>query len=169
MHYSLWTNIATLGLVGRIKKAPGTAGSFIAVLLAPLCFLPFGLVQRLLILAVLFVIGLKACEQAEQELGEHDPQSVIIDEVFGQWFTLLPVNVISYLGSKAIMPQEWFVLMFGFLLFRVLDISKIGPVGLCERKLHGGLGIMADDAMAGLLAAMLMYPFQFYGNVIFGY
>lgn len=169
MQYSLLTNIATLGLVGRIKKAPGTAGSFLAVLLAPLCFLPFTLVQRLLILVVLFVIGLKASEQAEIELKEHDPQSVIIDEVFGQWLTLLPVNVLSYFGSKAIAPQDWFILMIGFMLFRALDISKIGPVGLCERKLHGGLGIMADDAMAGFLAAMLMYPFQFYGNVIFGY
>lgn len=169
MKYSLLTNLATLGLVGRIKKAPGTAGSFIAVLLAPLCFLPFTPVQRLLILAVLFMIGLKASEQAENELKEHDPQSVIIDEVFGQWLTLLPVNVISYFGSKAIQPQEWFILMIGFLLFRAFDISKIGPVGLCERKLRGGLGIMADDGMAGILGAMLMYPFQFYGNVIFGY
>lgn len=169
MQYSLLTNIATLGLVGRIKKSPGTAGSFIAVLLAPLCFLPFSLIQRLLILAVLFVIGLKASEQAEIELKEHDPQSVIIDEVFGQWLTLLPVNAISYFSTKAIMPHEWFILMIGFLLFRVFDISKIGPVGLCERKLRGGLGIMADDAMAGFLCAMLMYPFQFYANVIFGY
>ncbi len=169
MRYSLLTNLATLGLVGRIKKAPGTAGSFIAVLLAPLCFLPLSIPHRLLVLVILFVIGLKASEQAEIELGEKDPQSVIIDEVLGQWLSLLPVNTLSYFSTKAIAPHEWFVLMIGFLLFRAFDISKIGPVGLCERKLRGGLGIMADDAMAGILCAMLMYPFQFYGNLIFGY
>ena len=70
MRYSLLTNIATLGLVGRIKKAPGTAGSFLAVLCAPLCFLPFSLPIRLLILSVLFLIGIKASEQAEKELKE---------------------------------------------------------------------------------------------------
>ena len=83
MRYSLLTNIATLGLVGRIKKAPGTAGSFLAVLCAPLCFLPFSLPIRLLILSVLFLIGIKASEQAEKELKEKDPSSVIIDEVVG--------------------------------------------------------------------------------------
>ncbi len=168
MQYSLLTNIATLGLVGRIKKAPGTAGSFVAVLLAPLCYLPFSLPVRLLIVLVLFLIGIKACEKAEQELAEKDPSSVIIDEVAGQWLALLPVNAVSYFGSAPITPQEWFVLMVGFLLFRIFDISKIGPVGLCERRLTGGLGIMADDIAAGILGACLMYPFQFYGNIIFG-
>lgn len=169
MHYSPLTNIATLGLVGRIKKAPGTAGSFVAVLLAPLCFLPFSLPVRLVMILALFLIGIKASEQAEKELREKDPSSVIIDEVAGQWLTLLPVNAISYFGTDPIAAQEWFVLMVGFLLFRIFDISKLGPVGLCERKLSGGLGIMADDIMAGFLAGCLMYPFQFYGNLIFGY
>lgn len=169
MRYSLLTNIATLGFVGRVKKAPGTAGSFLAVLCAPLCFLPFSLPMRLLILSVLFLIGIKASEQAEKELKEKDPSSVIIDEVVGQWLTLLPVNALSYFNSQTIMPQDWFVLMIGFLFFRIFDIGKIGPVGLCERKLQGGIGIMADDVMAGFLAALLMYPLQFYGNLIFGY
>lgn len=169
MQYSLLTNIATLGLIGRIKKAPGTAGSFVALLLAPLCFLPFSLPVRLIIVLALFAVGIKACEQAEKELQEKDPSSVIIDEVAGQWLTLLPVNPLSYFGADPIAPQEWFVLMVGFLLFRIFDISKLGPIGLCERKLSGGLGIMADDIMAGFLCACLMYPFQFYGNLIFGY
>lgn len=151
------------------QKSPGTAGSFLAVLCAPLCFLPFSLPIRLLILSVLFLIGIKASEQAEKELKEKDPSSVIIDEVVGQWLTLLPVNALSYFNSQTITPQDWFVLMIGFLFFRIFDIGKIGPVGLCERKLQGGLGIMADDVMAGFLAALLMYPLQFYGNLIFGY
>lgn len=169
MQYSLLTHTATLGPVGRVKKAPGTAGSFAAVLLAPLCFLPFSLPVRILIVLVLFAIGVKACEQAEKELGEKDPSCVVIDELVGQWISLLPVNALSYFGGAAFAPQDWFVLIMGFLFFRVFDITKIGPVGLCERKIKGGLGIMADDVMAGIFAALFMYPLQFYGNVLYGY
>lgn len=160
--YSITTNIATLGIIGRTRFAPGTAGSFVATWLAPLVFLPFSLPIRLLILTFIFFLGVWASEIAAKELGREDPSAVIIDEVLGQWITFLPLANISYFGTDLLQSYEFMLLLCGFMLFRLFDITKVGPVGLMERKFSGGLGIMLDDVVAGILAASFMYPAQFY-------
>jgi len=138
--------LSTLGPVGRIPQAPGTWGSAAALLLAPWIFLPLPLWGRLLALAGILVLGTWAATRAEAVLGRTDPGCVVIDEVLGQWTALLPFAA----------PSLW-TLFAAFVLFRALDIAKPWPIRLVERSLPKGLGVMADDLLAGALAGALLF------------
>ncbi len=138
--------LATLGPVGRFPLAPGTAGSAVAALAAPFLFLPLGPVGRLALLAVLFAAGSWAATRAERILGRKDPGCVVIDEVLGQWLALVPLT----------RPDPW-AIAAGFVLFRVLDMTKPPPIRQSERWLPRGGGIMLDDALAGGLAAVVLW------------
>ena len=140
--------IATLGCVGHIPVAPGTWGSLAAL---PFYRLMRGLNLKsyLLGLTALSLLGLRCANEAEKIMGK-DPSAVVIDEVAGQLLTLLARPA----GMKQILA--------GFALFRLFDIAKPGPVGWCDRNLKGGLGIMADDLVAGLLAAICLKPIMRY-------
>jgi len=151
--------IATAFGLGYIHKAPGTFGSLFSVVLA-------GLWWRLLMAHPIFIdnyipdyrflasmaefailasgIGLFAATRVAKYASNKDPQIVVIDEVSGQ--------LISYLGIGAAMPN-WKYLLLGFILFRVFDIWKPFPARQAE-SLPGGLGIMADDWIAGIYAAL---------------
>ncbi len=144
---ALWT--ARLGPAG-LMPAPGTAGSLVALILAPWLFLPLGPGGRIAVLALLFLLGALAAGVAERVLSRKDPGEVVIDELLGQWltFALLPQ---STAGSPLDIP-----LCVGFVLFRVLDIAKPWPVRPCETLLPGGFGVMLDDAAAGILACALL-------------
>lgn len=135
------TALATLGPIGHFPKAPGTWGSLAAVVAAPWLFLPLPLWGRLAVLAVVLVVGIRACSCAECTLDCKDPGCVIIDELFGQWLTLL------FFPGMAI----WYLLP-AFVLFRIFDILKPWPVRWAENRFEGGLGVMLDDGVAGLYA-----------------
>ncbi|MES9995449.1 phosphatidylglycerophosphatase A [Desulfovibrio aminophilus] len=137
--------VATLGPLGRLPKAPGTWGSAAAVLAAPWLFLPLPTNGRLLLLALILGLGIWASTRAEAILGRTDPGCVVVDELLGQWATLLPLTAPTPLP-----------LLLGFALFRLLDILKPWPIRAVERSLPGGLGIMADDLLAGLIAGALL-------------
>jgi phosphatidylglycerophosphatase A len=133
--------LATFGYVGHFPIAPGTAGSAAALVLyvairlvAPPAVVPY---VDLGVIAVLFVLGCWAGTVAERHYGRTDPGAVVVDEVIGMLMTLWLV------------PVTWKGVLAGFLLFRAFDIVKPFPARWCER-LHGGLGIMADDAVAGI-------------------
>ncbi len=139
--------IATVGGLGRaVTKAPGTAGSAAAAVLA--LFLPFH--ARLCAIVVLFAVGVWAAGSYEKTSGRHDPGEVIIDEVVGQLIATL--GHVSGAGSLAagdfVVPA--------FILFRFFDILKPWPVGACE-KAPGGWGIMLDDVAGGILANLLLW------------
>jgi len=138
---TLATALATLGPVGHFPKAPGTWGSLAAVVAAPWVFLPLSLYGRAAVLLAIFAVGTWACSRAEKVLGAKDPGCVVIDELFGQWLALL---------FFAAMPL-WY-LALGFVLFRFFDILKPWPVKWAETAFPGGLGVMADDGVAGLYA-----------------
>ncbi|QLA17005.1 phosphatidylglycerophosphatase A family protein [Desulfolutivibrio sulfoxidireducens] len=140
--------LATLGPVGRFPRAPGTAGSAVALLAAPFLFLPLGPWGRLAILAALFAAGFWAATRAERILGRPDPGCVVIDEVLGQWMALLPLSS----------PDPWAILA-GFALFRILDMTKPPPIRQSESWLPRGGGIMLDDALAGGLTALILWAF----------
>lgn len=139
---SLGVGIATVGGVGWFPIAPGTAGSAVGVVIYLLTRTWTASAQVALLLAITMV-GLWAAGVAEKELKEEDPGPVVIDEVAGQLVTLLLTGV-AWKGAIA-----------GFFIFRVLDILKPFPARRFER-LHGGLGIMADDLMAGVYGLGLM-------------
>ena len=135
--------IATCGYIGFAPVAPGTVGSAAGV---ALFYLIRGAdaawVQPALIVA-LFAAGVWAATEAERALGGTDPGPVVIDEVVGMLITLAWIPV-TPLGA-----------LVGFLIFRVLDVVKPWPSRQFE-SLHGGLGIMADDAMAAVYGHLLM-------------
>ena len=131
---------------GKSPKAPGTAGALLAVLLAPWCFYPLSFNGRLALLAILLVVGAWAGGRVARRLGQKDPGEVVIDEVVGQWLTIL------WLPSLV-----WWQLAVAFVLFRLFDIVKPWPINASENWLPGGWGIMLDDVLAGLAAALVLY------------
>ncbi len=136
-------NLATLGPIGHLRPAPGTIGSLFA-LGSGYLIANFSLGVLVAAILALSILGIFAAERYGQRTGKKDASEVIIDEVVGQWIPLV------------IIPLEidWYIV--AFLLFRIFDISKFGPVGHAE-TFTGGVGVMADDLMAGILAALVLW------------
>lgn len=135
--------IASAGYVGFVRVAPGTFGSAAALVLYWMLARAGLLGAEAAVIAGLFFVGLWAATAAERALARSDPGPVVIDEVVGMLLALawLPVTL----------PGA----VLGFVLFRVLDVIKPFPAARCER-LPGGLGIMADDAVAGIYANLAL-------------
>jgi len=140
--------VASVGGAGFLPVAPGTWGSALAVAIFVL-FSPVGLWQFGITLVALFFLGTWAADAAERVLGQKDDRRIVIDEVGGQLVTLAPLLV---LGSS----RSVFALVTGFVLFRCFDIWKPGPVRWAERRFAGGVGVMMDDLVAGVLSAALL-------------
>ena len=133
--------LATSLGVGYAPFAPGTFGSAAGLVLWAL--VPWTPAPSLVLTLVVFVVGVWAAGAVERHSGKTDPGIVVIDEVLGMLVTLL------------FQPVSWPVAVVGFLLFRVFDVLKPYPANKLEH-LHGGLGIMADDAMAGVYANIVL-------------
>jgi phosphatidylglycerophosphatase A len=138
---SVYKNIATLGPVGYIPKAPGTAGTAAALLLL-LLIKPSVPVFVLLMLAAT-VLGTIASDKAEKSLKDKDSSHIVIDEVAGYFFAM------------AFLPQTVGYLIAAFTLFRIFDILKPGPIRKLQ-YLSGGAGVMADDIAAGIAANVIL-------------
>ena len=137
--------------VGFAPVAPGTFGSALGVLLfIPLLWLPYGVYLATLI--VVTGAGTWAAHRTQEATGIHDDGRIVVDEVAGQLLTLAPLLLLQEFSGFALFS----LLMTGFVLFRVLDIWKPGPVGWAERSLAGGIGVMADDLVAGALGALVL-------------
>jgi phosphatidylglycerophosphatase A len=134
--------LATGFYVGNIPFAPGTFGSLLGL---PLCFILAGIQLPPAIIAVVLFIGLAVwvSNNAARTLKRKDPGCIVIDEIAGMMVTLIGVPV--HLTSVII----------GFILFRILDIAKPFPIRMIDKRLSGGLGIVADDVVAGIFANML--------------
>ena len=131
--------------IGLSPWAPGTCASAAAVIMAPWCFFPLNIHWRLALIAGLFFIGAVAASRTEKILGRNDPGQVVIDELVGQWLTLLLFPNYSIL-----------LLLLAFALFRLFDISKPWPIPWLEKKIPGGFGIMVDDLAAGVYALVAL-------------
>ena len=139
----LVTNIATLGPLGRFPRAPGTLGSAVGTLTAPFILLPLPIWARVVVCALLFILGGMAATRVERAMGVTDPRMVVVDELLGQWLTYLPFAVLT--------PEQ---LAAGFGLFRLFDIIKPWPIRKAETSLPEGFGIMLDDCLAAVYAAL---------------
>lgn len=148
----LLAQLATLGPLGRSLPAPGTAGSLFA-LVTGFFLAKGGILVLLPALLLVTIIGVCAADAYSHLTGEHDAGEVIIDEVAGQWLVLfcIPPNLDTALW--------WYAA--GFLLFRLFDILKPWPVSAAER-LPGGIGVMADDLVAGTLAGIALIMAQLF-------
>lgn len=131
--------VATVGYCGYFPLAPGTVGSAAGLIFyLPVWYTGSALVEVGVILAV-FAAGVWAGTVSERYFGGIDPGPVVIDEVVGMLITL------------AFIPVGWTGMFAGFVLFRIFDVIKPYPANRLE-ALHGGLGVMADDAMAAVYA-----------------
>jgi phosphatidylglycerophosphatase A len=131
--------IATVAYCGYSPVAPGTVGSAAGLIVYLLVWWSMSPVVEVALMAAVFAAGVWAGTTAERYFGGIDPGPVVIDEVLGMLITL------------AFIPVGWSGALAGFVLFRVFDVIKPFPARQLER-LHGGLGVMADDAMAGVYA-----------------
>ena len=128
---------------GLSPKAPGTAGTAVAVGLYLLLPAMHWLVY-LAFLLVTFIIGIWLCDKTSQDLKVHDPGGIVWDEFVGYWITMFMA------------PAGWAWVVAGFVLFRILDIFKPWPIKWADSSLKGGLGIMLDDVLAGIMAALCL-------------
>ncbi|MDH3532548.1 MAG: phosphatidylglycerophosphatase A [Gammaproteobacteria bacterium] len=141
-------NLLAFGLgAGLAPLAPGTVGSLLGVLLA-------WIVQDLTLLTqiggavFLFVAGIWICGESARRIGVHDHGGIVWDEICGTYVTLL------------VAPPQIAAWAVGFLLFRAFDIVKPWPIRDLDHRLGGGLGIMLDDLVAALYAAILLASYR---------
>jgi phosphatidylglycerophosphatase A len=150
--------IATWFYCGLAPVAPGTVGSIAAIAIA-FALNYYWNVGPLAIgaLGVLIAIpGIWAADVTAKASGKKDPQIVVVDEVVGQWITIAGAGFSNG-------PLNWKSWLLALALFRLFDIWKPPPVRQLER-LPGGLGIVADDAMAGVYGAILLYAARFFSS-----
>jgi phosphatidylglycerophosphatase A len=143
--------VATFGGVGKLRPAPGTWGS-LAALPAALVLAWIGGPWLVVAATVaLFALGIPATRAEVAATGDHDPSQVVVDEVVGQWIALLPV-LFGAARNDVAFTALWPGWIAAFVLFRLFDIWKPGPVGWADRR-GDALGVMLDDVIAGVFAA----------------
>ncbi len=124
---------------GAMPFAPGTFGT-LAALPVYLLMQPLNLWVYLAVVVVMLLVGIWLCHVTSRDLGVHDHAGIVWDEIVGYLITMIAA------------PSGWQWMVAGFVLFRFFDIIKPWPIGWVDRRVHGGLGIMLDDVLAGVLA-----------------
>ncbi|GAA8074433.1 phosphatidylglycerophosphatase A [Helicobacter pylori] len=139
--FSLRACFLTLFFSGYSKKAPGTIGSLVALLLG-LPILIFS--ANTLFLGAVFVglIAITQIDKEEEEIKRHDSSHIVIDELVGMWLAMA-ISGLSLAG-----------VVLSFIFFRIYDITKPSLIGRIDKEVKGGLGVVADDALAGVLAGL---------------
>ena len=142
---SIWRNpvhILAFGFgSGTVPKAPGTAGTLLAMIIYLLLPAMTPVIYGVFVLICL-IIGIWICGKTAQDLGVHDHGGIVWDEFVGYWIPMFmapPGRIWAFLG---------------FALFRLLDIAKPWPIKWADKELKGGTGIMLDDVLAGIMAAL---------------
>jgi len=130
---------------GLAPVAQGTFGS-LAAILPWLLLRQLSLPLNVLVIVIGFAVGVWACDVAGRALGVDDHRSLVWDEFIGQWIALLP----ALLGP-------WWAVVLGFALFRLFDVWKPWPIRYLDQHLKGGLGVMMDDVIAGVFAAIVLW------------
>ena len=128
---------------GRCPRIPGTAGTLLGVLLY-FALKELSWASYVTVVGVMLLGGFWLCEQGAKFLDDPDPSIIVWDEIVG------------FLIAMTIAPSGWPWLVAGFVLFRLLDITKPGPIGWAEHHFRGGVGIMMDDAIAGFVTFALL-------------
>ena len=140
----------TAGGLGFLRPGPGTWGSLGALVFWWFLLSSLTWQIQLGIVAGYFLLSWRLCNGVVAHLGVKDEPQIVADEVAGMWLTLVWL------------PQSLGWALAAFVMFRLADIFKPGPIGVLDRQLHSGLGIMADDLLAGALSAALLTPMAAY-------
>ncbi|WQY34660.1 phosphatidylglycerophosphatase A [Helicobacter pylori] len=139
--FSLRTCFLTLFFSGYSKKAPGTIGSLVALLLG-LPVLIFSANTLFLAAVLIGLIAIAQIDEEEEESKIHDSSYIVIDELVGMWLAMA-ISGLSLAG-----------VVLSFIFFRIYDITKPSLIGKIDKEVKGGLGVVADDALAGVLAGL---------------
>ncbi|GAA8887040.1 phosphatidylglycerophosphatase A [Helicobacter pylori] len=139
--FSLRACFLTLFFSGYSKKAPGTIGSLVALLLG-LPILIFSANTLFLAAVLIGLIAIAQIDKEEEESKIHDSSYIVIDELVGMWLAMA-ISGLSLAG-----------VVLSFIFFRIYDITKPSLIGKIDKKVKGGLGVVADDALAGVLAGL---------------
>ena len=139
------SKLAEVPPIGSAKYAPGTLASFIALIIGYFFLITLNIFLYLFFIFIFIIFSYFLCEIHIKKHNRKDPKEIVIDEFAGQFIALLAI-------IKTDDTSHLFLsLLLSFLLFRFFDITKIGPIKKFE-SLPGGIGIMADDIVAGLCA-----------------
>lgn len=146
-------NLATLGPLGKVKKGPGTVGSIAGLALYAAVFHHLSLIGFIIIAAILTYLAMAICDAAEKRLQMRDPGMIILDE-----FVAMPLVFLGMGGATGLMAQNhgWPVLLGGFILFRLFDITKPLVINKLQ-NLPGGIGCVVDDVAAALAACFVLH------------
>ncbi|GAA8597151.1 phosphatidylglycerophosphatase A [Helicobacter pylori] len=139
--FSLRACFLTLFFSGYSKKAPGTIGSLVALLLG-LPVLIFSANTLFLAAVLIGLIAIAQIDKEEEESKIHDSSYIVIDELVGMWLAMA-ISGLSLAG-----------VVLSFIFFRIYDITKPSFIGKIDKEVKGGLGVVADDALAGVLAGL---------------
>jgi phosphatidylglycerophosphatase A len=140
--------IATWFGAGLLPRAPGTWGSLAALPFAWIIAYAGGWIALMVATILVFALGVWAADRAAKETGVQDPGSIVIDEVAGQWMTLIPIGT------------DPLAFLIGFILFRAADIFKPWPASWADRTVKGGIGIMLDDMLAAVYPLIVMIAYH---------
>jgi len=134
---------------GLAPKAPGTAGTLVAII-PWLLFAQQSLLVYCIIVLLAIIAGIYICDKTTNDLGVHDHQGIVWDEFCGFWVTMIAV------------PVTWQWALAGFLLFRFFDIIKPWPINKVDKSVFGGLGIMLDDLLAAIYALLILQTLLYF-------
>lgn len=143
---------------GLPRRAPGTWGT-VGGLIVAIPLLSLGFLSFLLMTILSCFIGIWICGRTSELMQGHDDPHIVWDEWAGMWITLLPFSYISMTADNfwqyLLQPSSLAALVLAFVLFRFFDIIKPPPIGWADRKVAGGLGVMLDDIIAGVMALVV--------------
>jgi len=148
-HPATW--LATWGGTGLMQPAPGTWGTLGALPFGIILMITGGIPALLIAIAIAFPLGLWASKHFERMVREKDSGMIVIDEVVGVWIAMIPAVLTPYSIGIA------------FVLFRLFDIWKPWPISYLDKKVHGAMGVMLDDVLAGVFAAIILIGLRYVG------
>jgi phosphatidylglycerophosphatase A len=138
---------------GLAPKAPGTVGSLAALIVGLLILEIFPMQTLFMLTLAITVVGIFEINKYERATGSHDDKSIVIDEVSGMWialmFSLSTAESMNYAYAWEI------AVVASFASFRLFDIWKPSTIGMIDKKVKGGLGVMGDDILAGVAGGLL--------------
>ena len=129
---------------GLFAKAPGTAGTLLGILIW-IFLVKLSLVAYIIITVAAALTGIYICGKTSRDLNVHDHSGIVWDEIVGIWLAMILV------------PVSWGWILASFLIFRFFDILKPWPISWLDKNVSGGIGIMADDLLAGGFTAIVLY------------
>ena len=163
-------SILTMFGIGYFKYAPGTLASLVTCLIYYFLVITDNFLPNynyiIIILIVILIYSIILIDKLAYKFKKKDPNEIVVDEFIGQWITILSVYYIPTVGlllslmanQSVLVPYFFeFKLMLVFILFRIFDILKPFPINIIDKKMKNGLGVVLDDTVAGIYAAISVF------------